>query len=348
MKHFDLQIRGARVASLLRCGALVAVFGALATGCATDADSAGSEPSAGEADQAVSATGFTIAMQSNATGGNHLWIVTSTSAIDTTLSMSPGTSPAIVTAGSSYAYAFRAASGHLWLRVPGAPAADTGHTTKAGTSPSIAALTGGGYQVAYQGDDGFLWTYGSAGSINHGLGMAPGTSPSISSRPENGAYQIAFQANTNKLWLAGNTTPSVNTNLPMQPGTNPSIARIGSNYEVAYGDNTGFLEVWHSFSGSVTNTALGLMSGTSPSIAPSGTSYNIAFNANATGHLWTSNGGDTGLVMKAGTSPAFASKSSGATELAFQDPATFLHTLDANGSNNQALGMDPASSPAAN
>jgi hypothetical protein len=48
-----------------------------------------------------------------------------------------------------------------------------------GTSPSIAGLSGGGFEVAFQANTGSLW---SVGASNHGawnLGMMSNTSPSI-------------------------------------------------------------------------------------------------------------------------------------------------------------------------
>jgi len=332
---------------------LFSMLGALAAGCATDVDP-GSVPAASEAEQEVAAPGFNIAMQANATGLHTLWIVTPTTAYDTHLGMAPGTSPAIATAsGGGYWYAFQASTGHLWIG-SAAGASDTGFTMKAGTSPAITALTGGGYQVAYQANDGFLWSVGSiTGNFNTLLGMASGTSPSIVASATPGQYELAFQANTNTLWTALGSGTSVlaagSTGRAMAPGTNPSVAGPGVNYHVAYAASSGFLEVFHTGSGTVTTTALGLWPHTSPAIAPlTNTTYNVAFQAASTAHLWTLNGGDTGLVMKAATSPAYARSATGALELVFQDSATFLHTIDVNGSTNQGLGMDPASSPAAN
>jgi hypothetical protein len=41
----------------------------------------------------------------------------------------------------------------------------------AGTSPSIAALSGGGFEVAFQDNTGSLWTVGNAGNADWKLGM---------------------------------------------------------------------------------------------------------------------------------------------------------------------------------
>jgi hypothetical protein len=51
---------------------------------------------------------------------------------------------------------------------------------KAGTSPSVTALPGGGYEVALQASNGELVTVGTAGSTSTKQTMAAGTSPSIS------------------------------------------------------------------------------------------------------------------------------------------------------------------------
>ena len=48
-----------------------------------------------------------------------------------------------------------------------------------GTSPSIAAPSGVGYEVALQVNTSDLWTLGSGGDKDWGLGMMAGTSPGI-------------------------------------------------------------------------------------------------------------------------------------------------------------------------
>ncbi|HET9170381.1 MAG TPA: BTAD domain-containing putative transcriptional regulator, partial [Actinospica sp.] len=48
-----------------------------------------------------------------------------------------------------------------------------------GTSPSIAALAGGGYELAFQANTGSLIVFGSGGNTNTGQGMLAGTSPAI-------------------------------------------------------------------------------------------------------------------------------------------------------------------------
>jgi hypothetical protein len=49
----------------------------------------------------------------------------------------------------------------------------------AGTSPSVAALSGGDFEVAFHANTGNLWTLGPSGNLNRRLGMAQSTSPSV-------------------------------------------------------------------------------------------------------------------------------------------------------------------------
>ena len=52
-----------------------------------------------------------------------------------------------------------------------------------GTNPSITALTGGGFEVAFQANTTSLWTVGDGGDKDWGLGMMKGTSPAIAPCP---------------------------------------------------------------------------------------------------------------------------------------------------------------------
>jgi hypothetical protein len=47
-----------------------------------------------------------------------------------------------------------------------------------GTSPSIIGLAGGGFEAAFEANTTALWTTGTAGTTNWGLGMYRGTNPS--------------------------------------------------------------------------------------------------------------------------------------------------------------------------
>ena len=58
--------------------------------------------------------------------------------------------------------------------------------------PVPTAAPSGGYEIAFQANTGVLWVTGSAGTLNTGLAMAPGTSPAIAGLV-NGGYEVAFQ-----------------------------------------------------------------------------------------------------------------------------------------------------------
>ena len=176
--------------------------------------------------------------------------------------MMPDTSPSIAVYGSETAIAFQGSNGHLWTSVGSGgsvgTAVDTGLGMAAFSSPSIGVLTdssGDQYMVvAFQANTGILWTYGAlpgkfSGSFNTGLGMASGTSPSLT--VAGGIAQVAFQANTGILWTwhgngAIDTGGVLNTGLAMGAGTSPSITAgiNGSFSDVAFQDNHGDLQLY--------------------------------------------------------------------------------------------------------
>ena len=233
--------------------------------------------------------------------------------------MMPGTNPSITTvavtnSGCLQEEAFQANIGTLF--VFGADqSANTGLGMMPGTSPSITFLTTGGFMVAFQANNGDLYTYSSkTGAANTGLGMNNNTSPSITALT-NGGWEVAFQANTGTLWHYG-TAGTGDSGLGMKAGTSPSIAETtGSTYKIAFQANTG--DLWYAGTApGAGNTGLGMDNNTSPSItAVPAAGWVVAFQAN-TGTLWTEGSapgavfpvasGDTGLAMMPGTSPAVA------------------------------------------
>jgi hypothetical protein len=94
---------------------------------------------------------------------------------------------------------FQADTGQLWTYTPQTGGTPLGYPMLAGTSPSIAALAGGGYEVAFQANTGLLWEVGSYINFNTQLGMRAGTSPSITAVPGI-VLEVAFQANSGVLW----------------------------------------------------------------------------------------------------------------------------------------------------
>jgi hypothetical protein len=99
-----------------------------------------------------------------------------------------------------------------------------------GTSPSVTALSNGGYEVAFQANTGHLWTVGSDPHGDWGLGMMPGTSPSLAGLSGSG-YEVAFQANTGNLWTVG-SDPHGDWGLGMMARTSPCLT-------AAYGGGCG-------------------------------------------------------------------------------------------------------------
>jgi hypothetical protein len=240
--------------------------------------------------------------------------------------------------------------GNLWLRNTSGSQLNTTAGMMAGTSPSVAALSGGGYEVAFQGNTGTLWLRDSSGTqINTTAGMDPGTSPSVTAL-SGGGYEVAFQSNANQLWLRDSSGTQANTTAGMDPGSSPSVTGLsGGGYEVAFQSNAHALWL-RSSSGSQSNTTAGMESGTSPAIAglTSG-SFEVAFQAN-TKTLWLRTGSgsqsNTTAGMESGTSPAIAGLTGGSFEVAFQANTKTLWLRTGSGSqSNTTAGMAGSSSP---
>ena len=241
--------------------------------------------------------------------------------------------------------------GNLWLRDASGSQVNTTAGMMAGTSPAITALSGGGYEVAFQGNTGTLWLRNSSGSqVNTTAGMMAGTSPAITAL-SGGGYEVAFQSIGGSLWLRDSSGSQANTTAGMDPGSSPAIAGLeGGGFEVAFQSNAHQLWLRDS-SGSQASTTAGMASGTSPSIAAmSGGGYEVAFQSNAH-QLWLRNSSgsqaNTTAGMDSGSSPAIAGLWGGGYEVAFQSNAHQLWLRDYFGSQaNTTAGMDPGTSPA--
>jgi hypothetical protein len=111
---------------------------------------------------------------------------------------------------------------------------DTGVAMAGGTSPSIAGLISGSYEVSYHGANGDVWTYTpSTGVSDLGVPMMTGTNPSIAGLSD-GSAEVALQASTGWLWLIGPSGQD-NTHLGMNPKSSPSVAALpGGSYEAAF------------------------------------------------------------------------------------------------------------------
>jgi Peptidase family M23 len=216
---------------------------------------------------------------------------------------------------------------------------------RAGTSPSIAALPGGGYQVALQTNTGELWSLGNIEYKDWNAGMAPGTSPSICALA-GGGYQIALQTNTGELWTLGHAEYK-DWNAGMAPGTSPSITCLpGGGYEVAIQTNTG--ELWTLGHAEYKDWNAGMKAGTSPSIAAlPGGGYEVAFQTN-TGELWTLGNAeykDWNAGMAPGTSPSICALAGGGYQVALQINTNKLWTLGNYEYKDFNAGMKAGTSP---
>ena len=156
--------------------------------------------------------------------------------------------------------AFQANTGNLWTYTVGDPGSNIGMGMMAGTSPSVAPLSGIGsnHEIAFQANTSNLWTTGAFGQGPTPYGLAAGTSPSI------GGSELAFQADGGYLWIIGsNATGGGDTGLGMMAGTSPSMD--GSH--IAFQANTGALGGDEGIRGIVPVTDGNFMAaGTSPSV----------------------------------------------------------------------------------
>ena len=212
-----------------------------------------------------------------------------------------------------------------------------------------------GYELAYEGTtDNLLgfncqWpsstTLGGCNGANTGLGMAAGTSPSITTVNLT-SYEMAFQANTSALWITGSLGTG-SLGLGMMPGTSPSITALtDGGYEIAFQANTGVLWVAGSDGTGPIGTTMNAKS--SPSIAPeiSG-GYEVAYqdssdNLEIAGSLGT---GSLGLAMAAGTDPSIMSPRTGGYEIAYDAANSALSTVGSLMNGSVGWNMWPGTSP---
>jgi hypothetical protein len=187
-----------------------------------------------------SAGGFWIAFQTDA--GTLSIVDPGGSVRSTGLRMRAGTSPALTDNAfdERHFVAFQADTGELWIVDENGQGASTGLRMLAGTNPSIYRNSFNlfhlrGFEVAFQTEAGDLWS-GWIGWLSwigqppvvpiranpSGIRMRAGTSPSLTTRSD-GAYTVAFQADTGQLWIVDAHGAGASTGLGMMAGTSPSI-----------------------------------------------------------------------------------------------------------------------------
>lgn len=207
----------------------------------------------------------------------YLYLHTSAGANTSTgLGMALSTSPAIAASGSSWVVAFQANNNHLYIKTSGGVQKDMGLGMMPYTNPAITTLADGGFAVAFQANTGLLYTYvtsgTSAAAIADGtetdskLGMDDASSPAIAAGSSS-TWKVAFETNTDYLYLYSSAGAETTSGLGMFPETSPSITvePDGSTYLIAFEDGQGDLYL-HSSTGTNDPTGLG-MDLSSPSIA---------------------------------------------------------------------------------
>jgi hypothetical protein len=163
----------------------------------------------------------------------YIWTAGTADTTDNLRGLDSRSSPGITAQGTSYEMAFEANTDILFTASPGNYVASQ-FGMSGSTSPSITALSGGGYEYAFEanGTD-HLWTYGTLEGGDTGLTMADATSPSIAGLAH-GGYEIAYQGANGDLSMDGSANTG-DTGLAMAPGTSPSVAALpGGGYEVAF------------------------------------------------------------------------------------------------------------------
>ncbi len=285
--------------------------------------------------------------------------------------------PAITSYRNGFLIAFQANTGKLWTLDTKGGARDSGLDMMVGSSPSVAA-SGSGYRVAFQGANGMLWTLDSAGrSVDTGRGMmysaGRGSSPAIAADagPYSDGYRVVYDAGVyvHTWYSRGGDT---NEGMCAKSGTNPAIAAPGGVHNTSYRiamqwcsdtlrppDARGALVVTGRNGTNVDAPKLAMMEDTSPAIAAYKISplqpydgsrvWMAAFQAR-TGNLWTRDSAgrttDTGLAMKADTSPTIAGFSNGFV-MAFQGAHGNLLIRDSGGNvTATGLTMKERTSPA--
>ena len=247
--------------------------------------------------------------------------------------------------GSSVGAAFAASNGDNLYTYASPGVANMNDPILGGTSPAIALLSNGTYEIAYQSTSNYLTLFNSGTTSNTYLPMKPGTSPAIAAQA-GGGYQVAYQSSTGSMWTYTPSSGGVNQSQGMLAGTSPAITALsGGGYEMAFQANTGILILYGS--GGDLNTGLGMKSGTSPSIGAAGSGFETAFQAN-TGVLWTfgTNGtDDLGLGMASGTGPAITGLTTGGYEMAFQTNTGVLEVYGQAADLNTGVGMAAGTSP---
>ncbi len=184
----------------------------------------------------------------------------------------PGTSPSRVMPSGWVAFQAASTTDLIVWNYKTQSGVDTHLGMAQGTSPAIAEIGNGTYEVAFVANTGRLWTYCSCEGVGREtpLGVENGTSPDIT---ENGAggWVVAFQgAGSHHLWIYQQNGQGTDLGGGISPSTSPSITErsgITAVWEVAFhATKNDWLETYSPLTGLVTTEKV-MRSGSSPSIA---------------------------------------------------------------------------------
>ncbi len=195
------------------------------------------------------------------------------------LGMAPRTSPSVSSFLYDYTVAFQANTGNLYtLKIDPVKyryVKDHKLGMAPDSSPSVTTEHWGTttwfYVIAFRANTGELYTVTEGKQPkNWGLGIAPGTSPSISTidfrnGPE-GGFVVAFNASgSNDLWTVSDLYGTKHWSLGMAPNTSPVIAGDLKN-RVLFQANTGRLYELDWYTSKASDLGNGMAKNTSPSM----------------------------------------------------------------------------------
>lgn len=195
---------------------------------------------------------YEVAFSANAWNGtnyNTLYIAGTLATWSTGLPMATNTSPSFAMQydGSAWEVAYQGADHYLHVYDPYVGDINKGYPMQPNTSPSMAPMPSGQYEIAFQnsGPGNYLYVLGPV-TGNVGWGMNTLSSPSIASYSD-GSFEVAMQANTNELYYFGSNF-SGRTYGIMAPGSSPSISPdfskpTGFSVSLVY-QYPGFLDTW--------------------------------------------------------------------------------------------------------
>ncbi len=143
--------------------------------------------------------------------------------------------------------AFQANTGNLWI-VPGLGGTTLGITPR--TSPSLAHLTLGGYEAAFNADGGGgLWNTGfgnGSDTYTWNAGLDPHASPGICPLQASGGYEDVFNSNVNTLWSAqGVPLALIHTPTSLQSSAGPLTIAAGTSPSDTCVTSGGWDTAWH-------------------------------------------------------------------------------------------------------